>query len=70
MRTKIRRTLTRNNRETKGQTGLEIKFFFFQGVNCIFESYLKVVSIDASTSLGSLQKFEGVTKELWAPGTP
>ena len=32
---------------------------FFREPNCIFKSYLKVVCIETSTSLGSLKKFEG-----------
>ena len=44
--------------------GLEIKCFFFQGATCIFKSYLKVLCIETSTSLGSLQEFEGDAGEF------
>ena len=40
------------------RAGLEIKFFSREP-NCIFKSYLKVLHIETSTSLGYLQKFEG-----------
>ena len=33
--------------------------FFSREPNCIFKSYLKVLCIETSTSLGSLQKYEG-----------
>ena len=36
--------------------GLEITFF--QGPSCIFKSYLKVLCMETSPSLGSLQKLE------------
>ena len=44
-------------------TGLEIKFFSKEP-NFIFKSYLKVLCIEASTSLGSLQEFEGAEREF------
>ena len=44
-------------------TGLEIKFFSREP-NCIFKSYLKVLCTEISTSLGSLQKFEGAPGEF------
>ena len=39
-------------------------YFFFQGPNCIFKSYLKVLCMETSPSLGSLHKLEaGEVKE-------
>ena len=38
--------------------------FFSRKPNCIFKCYLKVLCIETSTSLGSLQKFEGVAWEF------
>ena len=38
--------------------------FFSKEPNCIFKSYLKVLSIEASTSLGFLQRFEGAPGEF------
>ena len=47
----------------RGDTGLEVKFFSREP-NCIFKSYLKVLCIEISTALGSLQKFEGAAGEF------
>ena len=43
--------------------GLETKFFSREP-KCIFQSYLKVLRIETSTTLGSLQKFEGAAGEF------
>ena len=43
--------------------GLEIKLFSREP-NFIFKSYLKVLCIETSRFLGSLQKFEGATGEF------
>ena len=43
--------------------GLEIKFLFWEPY-CIFKSYLKVLCIETSTSLGSLQKYEEARGEF------
>ena len=45
------------------EIGLEIKLFSREP-NCIFKSYLKVLCIENSTYLGSLQKFEGAAEEF------
>ena len=37
---------------------------FSRESNCIFTSYLKVLRIETSTSLGSLQKFEGAAGQF------
>ena len=42
---------------------LEITLFSREP-NCIFKSHLRVLCIETSTSLGSLQKFEGATGEF------
>ena len=51
--------------------GLEIRFLFRES-DCIFKCYLKVLCMEASTSLDSLRKFEGAEGEfnevLAAPG--
>ena len=39
-------------------TVLNISLFFSREPNCIFKSYLKVLCIETSTSLGYLRKFE------------
>ena len=41
--------------------------FFSREPNCIFKIYLKVLCIETSTSLGSLQKFEGAQENFLAP---
>ena len=46
------------------KAGLEIKLLFFREPNCIFSSYLEMLCIETCTSLGSLQKFEGATREF------
>ena len=38
--------------------------FFAREVNSILKCYLKVLCIETSTSLGSLQKFEGAVGEF------
>ena len=38
--------------------------FFSREPNVIFKSYLKVLCIEASTSLGSLQKFDDLQENL------
>ena len=43
---------------------LKIKIVLFRVPNRFFKSYLKVLIIETSTSLGSLQKFEGAAGEL------
>ena len=45
------------------KTGLEIKIFAKEP-NCIFISFIKVLYISQSSSLGSLQKFEGAEGEF------
>ena len=44
--------------------GLEINLKFSRQPNCIFKSYLKVLYIETSMPLGSLQKFEGAAGEF------
>ena len=43
--------------------GLEIKIFSREP-GCIFESHFQMLCIETSTSLGSLQKFEGAAGEF------
>ena len=50
---------------------LKIKLSFPRDPNCNFTNYLKVLHIETSTSLGSLQKAggaEGNSRQPWAPG--
>ena len=44
-------------------TGFETKFFSREP-SCIFKCYLEMLCIETSTSLGSLQKFEGAAGEF------
>ena len=45
--------------------GLKLRFFSRE-FDCIFISFMKVLCISSSTSLGSLQKFEGTAGEFKA----
>ena len=45
---------------SKGEQGLKLRFFF-QGAQSHLISFIKVLRISSSTSLDSLQKFEGGT---------
>ena len=45
-------------------TGIEIIIIFTREPNCIFEIYIKMLCIETSTSLNSLQKFEASTGSL------
>ena len=47
----------------QGHSGLEIKILSREP-NCIFSSYLEILCIETSTSLGSLEKFEGAAGEF------
>ena len=62
-----------DDREILVGAGLEI-IIFFQGAQLhlqIFKSYLKMFCIETSSSLGSLQKFEGAAGEFkGALGSP
>ena len=51
------------------EQGLKLSFFFREP-NCILESYLNVVSIETSTSLDTLQEFEGATREFGSQAAP
>ena len=53
-------------RRSGGRAGLEknVQVFFSRQPNCIFKSFLKVVRIETSTSVGYLQKFERVAEEF------
>ena len=44
-------------------TGLEIEYFSREP-NCILKSYLKVLCIESSTSVGSLHKYGGAAVEF------
>ena len=40
------------------------KYFFSREPTWVFKTYIQVLSIETSTSLGSLQKFESIAGEL------